>query len=104
MKLQPQDVRDFLSERLDAGLSPRTVRHLRATLRAALNQAINDDLIQRNAAAKSKAPEVAQATLDVYSPAEARILLQAARGHRLDALFTSAVGLGLRMGECLGLQ
>jgi integrase len=103
-KLQPQDVRRFLGERLDSGLSSRTVRHLRATLRAALNQAMNDDLIQRNVAAKVKPPEMQPRTLDVYTPEEARALLAAARGHRLEALFTTALSLGLRMGECLGLH
>jgi integrase len=104
VKLQAQDVRDFLSERLDAGLSARTVKHLRAALRAALNQAIEDKLIYCNAAKSAKAPEVVPGALDVYTPAEARILIEAARGHRVEALFTAAVGLGLRMGECLGLQ
>jgi integrase len=104
VKLQPQDVRDFLGERLDSGLSARTVKHLRNTLRAALNQAINDDLIQRNVAAKVKPPEIQPRALDVYTPEEARALIAAAKGHRLEALFTAAVALGLRMGECLGLQ
>jgi integrase len=104
VRLQSQDVRDFLSERLDSGLSARTVRHLRNTLRAALNQAINDDLIQRNVAAKVKPPEIQPRALDVYTPEEARVLIEAAKGHRLEALFTAAVALGLRMGECLGLQ
>jgi len=103
VKLQPQ-VREFLSERLDSGLCARTVKHLRCTLCVALNQAINDDLIQRNAAKKVKPPEVVPRALDVYTPAEARMLIEAARGHRLEALFTAAIGLGLRMGECLGLQ
>jgi integrase len=104
VRLQPQDVRDFLDERLDRGLSPRTVKHLRATLRAALNQAVNDELLQRNVAQKVKAPEVVSAALDVYTPEEARILLEAAKSHRLEALFTVAAGLALRKGECLGLQ
>jgi integrase len=104
VKLRPQDVRDFMSERLDAGLSPRTVKHLRATLRAALNQAIEDDLIHQNMAAKAKPPEAMARRLNVYTPEEARALIQAAAGHRLEALFTVAAGLALRKGECLGLQ
>jgi integrase len=104
VKLQTQDVRNFLSEKLDSGLSPRTVRHLRACLRAALNQAISDDLIQRNAASKVKPPEIQPRNLDVYSPTEACKLLETVHDHRLEALFTAAIGLGLRMGECLGLQ
>jgi integrase len=104
VKLQPQDVRDFLSERLDSGLSARTVKHLRNTLRAALNQAINDDLIQRNAASKVKPPETVTRPSNAYSIDEARLLIQAAAGHRLEALFTVATGLALRKGECLGLH
>jgi integrase len=103
-RLLPQDVRDFLSERLDAGLSPRTVAHLRTALCIALNQAIGDDLVRRNVASKVEPPEIQPRELDVLSPEEARSLLKAARGHRLEALFAAATGLGLRLGECLGLQ
>jgi integrase len=102
VKLEPQHVRDFLSERLDSGLGPRSVKHLRDTLRNALNQAMEDNLIHRNAA-KVDAPEIVAQELDVYTPEEARILVEAARGHRLEALFTAAIGLGLRIGECIGL-
>jgi integrase len=103
-RLQPQDVRDFLSDRLDAGLSPRTVGHLRTALSIALNQAVGDDLIRRNVASKVEPPEIQPRAMDVLNPEEARSLLKAARGHRLEALFTAATGLGLRLGECLGLQ
>ena len=93
-----------MSERLDAGLSARTVKQLRAILRAALNQAINDDVLQRNVAAKVEPPEVQPRDMDVYTPEDARRLLKAAHSHRLEALFTAATGLGLRRGECLGLH
>jgi integrase len=104
VKLAPQHVREFLGEKLDAGLSARTVKHLRATLRAALNQAVNDDLIQRNVAAKVVPPEVEASIMNAFTPQEARKLLATAQGHRLEALFTVAIALGLRKGECLGLQ
>jgi integrase len=38
------------------------------------------------------------------SPEEAKTLLAAVAGHRLEALITVAVGLGLRRGEALGLR
>jgi integrase len=104
VKLSPQHVRDFMSERLDAGLSACTVKHLRGALRAALNQAMSDRLIHRNVAAEVDPPEILSGELDVYTPDEARQLLDAVRGHRLEALFTVAVAIALRMGECLGLQ
>jgi integrase len=43
-KLTPADVRRMLQRRLDAGLSPRSVHHVRAVLRAALSQAVKDGL------------------------------------------------------------
>jgi integrase len=104
VKQQPQHIREFLGEKLDAGLSACTVKHLRSALCAALNQAVNDDLIQRNAAAKVAPPEIQPRVLDVYTPEEARQLLDAVRGHRLEALFTVALAIALRIGECLGLQ
>ncbi len=80
------------------------MKHLRATLRTALQQAMNDELIPRNAAAGAKSPAVTPCKIDVYTPEEAQTLIQVAHGHRLEALFTAATGLGLRKGECLGLQ
>jgi integrase len=103
VKLSPQQVRDFMSAKLDAGLSPATVKHIRDALRAALNQAKKDHLVYRNVAAEVDPPEILPRELDVYTPEEARQLLEAVRGHRLEALFTVAVTIALRMGECLGL-
>jgi integrase len=104
VKLQTQDVREFMSERLDAGFGAGTVKHLRATLRAALNQAMSDGLIHRNVAAAVDPPESQPHTIKTYTTEEACTLLEAVRGHRLEALFSVAIALALRMGECLGLQ
>lgn len=104
MKLQPQDVRDFMRERAEAGLSARTVRHLRATLRCALNVAMQDGLIHRNVAALAKPPRLEKKPLRVFTREEAQRFLDAVAGHRLEALFTVALSLGLREGEALGLR
>ena len=49
-------VRGLLREKLDAGLSSRTVQYLRFVLRKALDQAVADDLLPRNPAAGVKSP------------------------------------------------
>ena len=104
-KLTIQEVRDFMRERLEYGLSQRTVRHLRATLRAALNAAIADGILpERNVASKAKPPALETNPLITYNPEQARLFLKTAKDHRLAALFTTAVSLGLREGEILGLQ
>jgi integrase len=50
-KLTARDVQTFLNERSASGLSPKTVRHLRATLRAGLQWAMDERLVVRNVAA-----------------------------------------------------
>ncbi len=46
-KLSPHQVQALMNSRLKAGLSPRTVKHLRDTLRNALNVAVKWNLILR---------------------------------------------------------
>ncbi len=103
-RLTPQDVQAFLSAKIDAGLSPRTVQHLRAILRAALNDALRWGLVGRNAAALVDGPRVPQGDVRPLAPAEARTLLETVRGDRLEALYTVALAMGLRQGEALGLR
>jgi integrase len=70
----------------------------------ALTAACKLDLVPRNVAAlvdfpKGQAPEIRP-----FTPDEAQRFLEAAKGHRLGALFSAALALGLRKGEALGLQ
>ena len=55
--LTPAHVRGLISEKLDHGLAPATVRKIQSTLHKALSQAVSDGLIPRNAA-NVKAPDL----------------------------------------------
>jgi integrase len=103
-KLQPAHVRTMLQRRLDAGLSPRSVHHLRAVLRAALSQAVKDGILSRNVAALADGPTVEPNQVTPLSPDEAAQLLAAVHGDRLEALYRVALAIGLRRGEALGLR
>lgn len=132
-KLSPQEVQAFLNDRLKSGrqpqpkrnkantvdsvqqplerqspadlsLEPRTVQHIHATLRTALDQALKWDLVARNVAKLVDAPRVRQQEVQPYSPEEAKKLLDAVRDDRLEALYSAAMALGLRQGEALGLR
>ena len=103
-RLGPADVQRLLNAKLAAGLSPRTVHHIRAVLRSALNQAVRWSLLARNPAALVDAPRVPQSETQVMGPGDARSFLLAVRGDRLEALFTLALAMGLRQGEALGLS
>jgi integrase len=102
-RLTPADVQRMLNAKLAAGLSPRTVHHLRAILRRALNQAVRWGIIPRNPAALVDPPRVPRYEVAVIGPDDARRFLDAVRGDRLEALFTVALAIGLRQGEALGL-
>jgi integrase len=103
-KLAPQQVAALLQRKQEKGLSPRTVHHIRAVLRAGLNQAVKWQLVTRNAAALVDSPRQKPSTAEPLTEEDARKVLEAAAAHRLAALFRVALMMGLRQGEILGLR
>ena len=102
-RLTPQHVQSLVNKKLRDGLKPKTVRYLRGTLRSALNEAVKWGLVARNAAALVEGPRVERYRIQPFTPDEARTLLEAIRGDRLEALYSVALTMGLRQGEALGL-
>ncbi len=102
--LTPAHARSLYREKLDSGLSPRTVQYVHVTLHKALKQAVMDGLIPRNVADAVKAPQAHRKEVRPMTPAEVAALLSAASGDRLEALYVAAVHTGLRRGELLGLK
>jgi integrase len=104
-KLTPQDVQGLLNRKSREGkLSPRSVAYIRGVLRQALNQALRWGLIARNPAALVDPPRSVRREIAPLSAEQARALLQAAKGDRLEAFYAVALLLGLRRGEVLGLR
>ena len=102
-KLQPLDVERHLRAELDAGLSPHSVRNQHAILRRALNDAVRWGMIERNVAALVTPPRAVQNERRPLTAEEAHMFLAAVHGDRLEALYITAIALGLRQGELLGL-
>lgn len=73
-------------------------------MRRALSQAVAWGLIARNPVPLTTPPKVPQHAVQPLTVAEARQLLAAVRGERLEALYILALTLGLRQGELLGLR
>src|SRR3712207_6393375 len=97
-------VRGLYRQKLDAGLSPRTVQYVHVTLHKALKQAIADGLIPRNATESVKPPQVRREEMRPLTAEQVKVLFGAAKGDRLEALYILAVTTGLRQGELLGLK
>jgi integrase len=100
----PAHVRGLYREKLEDGLSPRTVQYVHVTLHKALKQAINDGLISRNATEAVKPPQVRKEEIRPLTAEQVKILFEAVRGDRLESLYILAVHTGLRQGELLGLK
>jgi integrase len=91
-------------ERLDSGLSGSTVQKIHHVIHKALSQAVRWDLIPRNPADAVKAPTASTKEMNPLAAPEARRLLEAASGDRLEAFYVLAVHTGMRRGELLGLK
>ena len=70
-KLTTQQVRTFLNEKQDSGLSSRTVQYLHAVLRKSLNVALKDQTVIRNVAALVDPPRVMAKEVQPLIPDEA---------------------------------
>jgi integrase len=104
VKLTPQRLQVFLNERHAAGLSAATVKHINATLRAALSQAQRWQIVHQNAAKLVTLPRSVRYQPTILTADQAKDLLRFLRGHRYEALFTVALTMGTRRGETLGLR
>ncbi len=103
-RLKTPHVQAFLNSKREA-LAAKTIKHLRDALRAALNVAVEKyELVTKNAAAKAEPPKQGEREARSLSPDQARTFLSLASVHRLGALFTTVLVLGLREGEALGLS
>jgi integrase len=100
----PAHVRGLYREKLEAGLSARTVQYVHVTLHKALKQAVSDGLIPRNPTDSVKPPQVRKEEIRPLTPEQVKTLFDAAKGDRLEALYVLAVTTGLRQGEMLGLK
>lgn len=101
--LTPGDVQGFYRDKLDTGLSARSVEYSHVVLNRALKAAVRRGAISRNVCEAVDPPRPAKKDMQPLSPEQARTLLSAASGDRLEALYTLAATAGLRQGELLGL-
>ena len=101
--LRAGHVQRMIKDKDAAGLSPATVQRIRATLRLALADAERKSMIGRNPARFVDLPAVRRNPPEAMEPERAAAILEAVKGHRLEALIVLAMFTGMRQGELLGL-
>ncbi len=108
--LSVPQVRSWLSRKKEVPgrrgklLSARSVAYQHAVLRAALSDAVRDELVSRNVALLVQPSRGKKRAAAPLTPAEVGELIHAAEGMRLRPLWLVLVGLGLRRGEALALR
>jgi integrase len=102
--LTPAHVQGLYRDRLDSGLAPATVHKVHVILHKALAQAVRWSLVPRNVSESVRPPRPTPEEMCPLSPEEARRLLEAARGNKLEVLYVLAIHTGMRQGELLALK
>ena len=87
-KLSPQDVQQFVNQKASSGLSVKSVKILRDTLRVALNAAMKWDLVQRNVAQLVTLPRRRTTTKRVWSVSEANAFFERRLGAPFEEVYS----------------
>ena len=87
-----------------AGAKPQTVRNIHAVLRRALTQALRWGAVSRNVATLVDLPRVDRHEVRGLSPTDAKAVMAAVAGDRIESLVLLTLSTGLRQGEVLALR
>jgi len=104
-KLCPTDVRVFYNKLVQRGLSDNTIRNTKNILHAALQQAVDDEVIRKNVTANIKPPHSLKdpKVIHALSDEEVSKLLDAIQGTYWGPLFFVDLFTGMRKSEIIGL-
>ena len=103
MRLNPTHVQRMYNQLLDEGLSASSVAKLHTVFHNMLGKAVRWGKLTRNVTELVDVPHTQHREKVMLSPTDVNRLLDTAKGHRYEALFTLAVTTGARSGELLGL-
>lgn len=84
-------------------LASSSIQHILRVLRAALQDAVDEELLNRNVARLVQLRVTEKKKVRAFTREETLRFLKTAQGHRLYALWAVALSMGLRRGEALGL-
>ena len=94
----------LIGVKLAEGLSPNTVRHIRAVLRSAFTQLEKWLIVPRNVVKLTDPPRHKRRDTRIFTPEQAKAFIGVCQGHRLGPLFGTMLATGLRLGEALALN
>jgi integrase len=101
-KIKPSDIQLWQNRLLDK-LKPRRVRNIRATFNTIFDDAIRDEIIDKNPISKVKVPKLDKVEVKSFSLDEVKKIISTAKD---DMKAFTALGFfsGMRSGELIGLM
>lgn len=101
--IKPSDIKAWQNKLLDGGLSAKRVKNLRTVFSTILNDAMADDLIDKNPIEMVKPPKIEQTEIHPFSLKDVTTILGSAKGWFKNFL-SVAFFTGARTGELLALK
>jgi integrase len=95
---------DLIKTLQQKDLSSRSVYYVMSVLSRALNWAVRWEMLDKNPVERIKLPTFSYAEVEPLTVEQAKQLLEATRGHRLETLYRFALSLGMRQGELIRLK
>ena len=101
--LRAEHIQAFINQQVKAGYAPATVKRQIATLKVALKQAVENQLLFRDPSAAVKLPKQEQKEIEFLTAEEQRTLLAALPVSTHGRAIRFILGTGLRVAELCGL-
>jgi len=103
-QLRPEHLQKHYTDKLNTGLSARTVRYLHVVTHKALQTAVKWGLVSRNVADGVDVPRARRTEMQTWDEDDITRFLEGAKDSRYYALFYTALYTGMRRSELLGLK
>ena len=100
----PSHVREWVSDRVAAGVSPATIRHARIILSAIFTTALNDAVVPLHPCKGVKTPTVPRKQFRIVTPEQFDAIYTALPDAQSQLLVEAAIDSGLRWGELTELR
>lgn len=102
--LKPVHLQNFYSQKLNSGLSKRSVQFMHSIIHRALEQGLIWGVVVRNVADAVTAPKPDKTTQNILNVLQIKKLFEVLRCDRLYPFYVLAISTGMRRGELLALK
>lgn len=103
-QLRPDHLQALYSQKLESGLSKRTVQFIHSVIHKSLHQALKWGMVARNVAELVEAPRPKRNPPILWNPDQMNLFLNHAEKNKYYMIFLLATYCGFREGEVLGIH